>query len=323
MRRGCRFLILGLAFALCAAQQPTKGRDAQKGAEQDHEASSPTPSPTEQPKPSYRAYPERNSDTCYYAQDHDAADLCANWRAAIAAEKAAREARIATIASIIGTFLSLATVIGLIITIRQTDGALAEARRGNRLNLLFERRARRENRENAAAQERALQIAERNAHAAETQVATSQDTAKRQLRAYVLVTNFELISIDDGSAPAMQVHYKNSGQTPALNCNAFFQSLFVEGADRNFDLATPLRPGEPSKTVVGPGTEFNEIVPIAKFEKMVPLIQQGKWIGFVNGWIRYNDVFGESHTTHFRAYCDAGSIVNRGFAFAPKGNTAD
>ena len=38
--------------------------------------------------PQYTPEPDRNADGCYNARDHDAADLCAQWRAAIAAEKA-------------------------------------------------------------------------------------------------------------------------------------------------------------------------------------------------------------------------------------------
>lgn len=64
---------------------------------------------TEQAKPTtpaYAPYPGYDPDPCYHAKDHDAADLCAQWRAAIAAEKAAHEARRSSNWSIVATLLS-------------------------------------------------------------------------------------------------------------------------------------------------------------------------------------------------------------------------
>jgi len=144
MLRGYRGVILALGLILAGANQPDKDTEAGKGAQQYKPAPKLATAPSPSPEPPYRPYADRYADTCYKAQNHDTADLCAQWRAALAAEKAADEARLATIAAVIGTFLSLATVVGLIITIWQTNGALGEARRGNRLNLLFERRTRRE-----------------------------------------------------------------------------------------------------------------------------------------------------------------------------------
>ena len=235
-------VLLAAAFLLGAGpQQPNKqaetaGTTAKKQASPQNSAS---PAPTAQS--SYRPYPERYSDACYDAQDHEAADLCAQWRAAIAAEKAAREARIATIAAIIGTVLSLATVIGLIITICQTSGALGEARRGNRLNVAFERRARRESREAAAAQERALAIAERQAEAAEGNADQArelskigQETALKQLRAYVSVIPgpLEFRQLSDGTYVFLARNFLlDGGQTPAYSC-AFLGSVRIGSLDR-------------------------------------------------------------------------------------------
>ena len=198
-------LICGLIFAVAlgGAQEPPNKQPQRGKGDQENSSSSPA-----QVRP-YRPYPERYSDACYQAQDHDAADLCAQWRAALAAEKAVKEARSANIAAIIGAILSLATVIGLIVTIWQTHGALAEARRGNRLNLMFERRSRRESRKAGEDQERALAIA-----AAHVEVA--RVSADRQLRAYVHVERGEIRWGDQRAAnPQISLWVKNTGQTPA------------------------------------------------------------------------------------------------------------
>jgi hypothetical protein len=175
--------------------------------------------------PPYAPYKDRYSDACYGAANHDTADLCAQWRATIAAEKAADEARLATIAAIIGTVLSLATVIGLIITLWQTNGALAEARRGNRLNLLFERRSRREARRFEADQVKALEIAAENAESARRSAnaaAAQVEVAKTAERAFLIVRAAEP-NVDQwlrgNGVLKWDFAVANVGRTPALSVN--------------------------------------------------------------------------------------------------------
>jgi len=54
----------------------------------------------------YSAYPDRNSDRCYSDKNHERADLCAQWRAAIAAEKASQAAISATDIGYVGNWIS-------------------------------------------------------------------------------------------------------------------------------------------------------------------------------------------------------------------------
>lgn len=112
-RRYGRYRGVILAFGwliLCGAQppkeQPKSGGSAQQTAPAPEPAAPPSPTPSGGPSGNFTAYPGYNPDPCYHAKDHDAADLCAQWRAAIAAEKAAHEARRATNWSIVATFLS-------------------------------------------------------------------------------------------------------------------------------------------------------------------------------------------------------------------------
>lgn len=210
------FALIGL-FVLTGAQQKPEERQTNASGGQASNAPIEAAAPSEAPESPHRPYPNRYSDACYNADKYENADLCAQWRAAIATEKAANEARIATIAAIIGTVLSLVTVMGLIITIYQTSGALGEARRGNRLNLLNERRARRESREAAKDTQRAIDIAERNADAAYRQIEISQNAADAQLMPYIYIEKILTISIDqiDQSEPNILVKIKNFGKTPA------------------------------------------------------------------------------------------------------------
>ena len=96
MPRGYRLLVIALGLILCGAKPP-----------QEHNQSQPTAQPAEEAAAEpYAPYSGYAPDPCYQAKSHDTADLCAQWRAAIAAEKAAHEARRATNWSIIATLLS-------------------------------------------------------------------------------------------------------------------------------------------------------------------------------------------------------------------------
>ncbi len=214
MLRGYRNIILAFGLILAGAQQPAKKEQDGTGASQQRTASAQTAAPSPTAESPYRPYPGYDPDPCYRAEHHDSADLCAQWRAAVAAEKTAQEARRATTWAIVATFLSLATVIGLTITIWQTHGALDEARRGNRLNLAFERRSRREGRLNAAVQERALAIADKNADAADRAVAESQRIGEAQVRCYLNITKCAVVYKGDTWLVGCTV--ENTGQSPAL-----------------------------------------------------------------------------------------------------------
>jgi hypothetical protein len=83
--------------------------------------------------PNYAAYPDRNASECYNAEDHDSADLCAQWRAAIAAESSARWSFWAFCLGGVGAFLSAIGLGALWVSLRQTERSLGEARESNRI----------------------------------------------------------------------------------------------------------------------------------------------------------------------------------------------
>lgn len=123
---------------------------------------------------SFAAYPIEESNRCYSAKDHDSADLCAQWRAAIAAEKAANSSVWANRLAIIGMVLSGVGLAALVITIQQGRAGLERAREANDI---------------------------------------AQNTAKRELRAYVGIDNVEIECGDRGCQ--ILIFLKNYGGTPA------------------------------------------------------------------------------------------------------------
>lgn len=112
MSRGYRFIIFAAVgwLALCGAklsvEQPKSVVSTESSSSLTNSATSPARSPSTKAGHEFVAYPGYNPDPCYNAQEHDAADLCAQWRAAIAAEKAAHEARRATTWSIVAAILN-------------------------------------------------------------------------------------------------------------------------------------------------------------------------------------------------------------------------
>lgn len=291
-----RSVVVAVAgLALAGAQQPAKQSQTTSGPQQAQAAPKPAAPPAKTAEPPYRPYSERYSDSCYTAENHDSADLCAQWRAAIAAEKAAKEARIATIAAIIGTVLSLATVIGLIITIYQTRGALAEARRGNRLNLLFEKRSRRESRKDGEVQAEALRIAQRNAESASA--ALSRDRAWVMFAGlpFMFANNTDFGNGTYGDTVICQITWRNSGQTPAINDRQYTARIFCPVEDyikASADFANVVLPFDDSDatSVVGPGAEFGSAI-ITLSQEQFNGFSSGKQAILIRGEVRYFDIY--------------------------------
>jgi len=144
-------------------------------------------------------------------------------------------------------------------------------------------------------------IAERNAEAAAAQVEVTQDTAKRQLRAYVFVERVGLNYVN--GRYLLNIEWKNSGQTPAYELNAGCEFIFSVPEWRgefavNFD-----RTGA-TKTVLGPGAAHQ----IIEFE-MKPGTVHGLWATgkrtlFVFAETRYFDCFGQPRSTKNRYRAD-------------------
>lgn len=150
----------------------------------------------------------------------------------------------------------------------------------------------------------------------------ARESNEHQLRAYVSVIKFHVIDMDEGQSHGLQIFYTNTGHTPALNVRAYFQAQPFAQCDRHYETGIPLGEPKVSNSVLANGGEFDEMVVMPRFKEIAPQIASGEITLFARGWIKYSDVFGNSHITHFRAFCDKDTIVNRGFAFASAGNYA-
>lgn len=91
-RSNWRYIIalVGLTFLTGAgpSNEPRIGANSNQKTENVPSAPAPATSPEE-----YAPCPDVNAESCYKAKNHDSADLCAQWRAAVAAEKATDAAK--------------------------------------------------------------------------------------------------------------------------------------------------------------------------------------------------------------------------------------
>ena len=190
--------------------------------------------PAQPPPPvidKYLPYADKYAETCYNANNHDSADLCAQWRAAIAAEKAADATTAANWISAGGAILSFISIILVLV-------ALGQTRKANRLTMKANARATRQAVAGAADTAKALEIATRNADAAGAQVEVAQEIANAQLMPYVYIERVEPVELDPDD-PRILIKLKNFGKTPATNvkvCATFRRCRTGEAVAARIDL---------------------------------------------------------------------------------------
>jgi hypothetical protein len=192
---------------------------------------------------------------------------------------------------------------------------------------------------------RSVRASQRSANAAENAVTKSdailvhaQDTAKKQLRAYVF---FEGASLKDGPSKAVltggqvpgsimsgcanvTINIKNFGQTPAYNVRHTSVIKFdsVDAAD-----TIALNPEDKTPTTIAPtkstisSNATREPLAIRGLEEL----KNAKAFITIYGRIIYDDVFGDPHWTNYRLqwfgnYPPADSAI---FNFSASGNDAD
>lgn len=192
------------------------------------------------------------------------------------------------IVGIIGIVVAIAT---LIIVRRQTKATEKAAKASA---------------ESVAAINRQIEVMERQtiatekaAEATAQSVVLATDTAKRQLRAYLCVSS-AILRFYDSNLIGMEVHIRNSGQTPAYSVRQWVK-MVVE----KYPLANPVPDPPPelrmASAIIGPGDEsiFKGNQQIATPAPNVVLGTLVRTV-FVTGKVTYKDAFGEDRFTKYR-----------------------
>jgi hypothetical protein len=115
-----RIAIMGIGWlALCAAQSPVKAPKA-----------GPTTAPRATPTATSKPFPGDSTDRCYNTADRDGANLCAQWKAAIAAESSADAAWWTVYFAGLGIALTVITMAAAIAAAYFAKRAADETKRG-------------------------------------------------------------------------------------------------------------------------------------------------------------------------------------------------
>ena len=152
--------------------------------------------------------------------------------------------------------------------------------------------------------------------AGEKQRRLYEDTAERQLRAYLCQGNATITDFGENLEPIVHIRIANRGQTPAYNVN-----LYCSVGIDVFPMTSyppKLPPREEAQFVLGPGGESIKSTRILKRLSLedISVIKCGKWAIYAIGKVTYIDAFGQDRFTNFRLFQSGNSFAN------PNGNMA-
>jgi len=140
-----------------------------------------------------------------------------------------------------------------------------------------------------------LYYAHQSSEHARRAVEVAADTGKRQLRAYVVQSDLALKRMIPGEVPVIEVIFKNSGQTPALNFQAWGQAAIHRTAG-------PFR-SSPTNSHPGPGIDLGADC-VSALPLEIEAIADPQFIREVQANIltltaqfiaTYEDIYGEKH----------------------------
>jgi hypothetical protein len=137
-----------------------------------------------------------------------------------------------------------------------------------------------------------LAVAQRHADIAE-------DTARKQLRAYVHAKSINIIWSNNGS-PLFSVELQNSGQTPALDVRSGAYHIF--GTTEYLAGINKIESGRPmmgGRCAIAANSPYKAALLVRDFEKIRPeQITEKTWLAVV-GRVVYTDIFGTPYETDF------------------------
>lgn len=128
----------------------------------------------------------------------------------------------------------------------------------------------------------------------------ARDTAQKQLRAYVLV-DCAVVKFPQSNVPEAQVHFKNSGQTPAHDFKGWIHTWFAEYP---LNEVLPSAPNGLSKgtEILAPGRASIFVAPRKPplQDPWLELLGTDRFTLYVYGEVFYRDAFGEQRWTKYR-----------------------
>lgn len=150
-------------------------------------------------------------------------------------------------------------------------------------------------------------------------------TARRQLRAYVFITQTEISGVAANTQPVAQLLIRNTGQTPAHDVVVYGNMIFDEFPLKKDLPVLVFSDPQLTKENLGPGNERYKweyaLTPLT--EEQISQMNAGSHALYVYGEIRYNDVFRRKRYTKY-LYYTGGTMGVRGNILGgyPEGNKA-
>jgi hypothetical protein len=131
-------------------------------------------------------------------------------------------------------------------------------------------------------------------------IETMRDTAMRELRAYVCMSE-AMIEFRQERAPEVQVHIKNCGKTPAYDVEMWI-GVALGQYPGPLTLPPPPEGFRKSKSLLAPGEKPHAIVFRHSVipEDQMPIFGTSELTMFVYGEITYRDAFGKQRITRYR-----------------------
>lgn len=159
--------------------------------------------------------------------------------------------------------------------------------------------------------------------AAQATVLVTRDIGKRQLRAYVVLVACEFQIISEGIL--LTAVLKNSGQTPAYNLQMEGET-FLDDYPLSNERPHPV-PSDGYAAPIGVGGDVKcaQRLFTDDAESVLYEVKSGKLGLWIQGTVKYDDCFGEKHTTKFR-YVFGGRLAGTdgmGLHADREGNEAD
>lgn len=146
----------------------------------------------------------------------------------------------------------------------------------------------------------ATKAASRGARAALRANEVFKETAKRELRAYVIARIAGIDEVGPDKSPRVRVGIHNVGQTPAYKLNRNLQANYIGGDDQFSFPFLEIDQSDRDDYTIGPGESYS----ILSWKRpdwtlsaeQITAVGDKKAAIVIMGVITYEDVFGDSHT---------------------------
>lgn len=174
--------------------------------------------------------------------------------------------------------------------------------------------------------DRAIRSAEDSAAAAQQSVKIAEETAMRQLRAYVHVNPGECrlkFRGEQGYEVLAHLSMQNYGVTPAYKVRLAAMSTFHRFPLNSNDTFPAMDSTGGAQATVPPNESFN-------FKELCSTLSQAEFNEarngggalYLHGSVEYEDIYGDKHVTNFRILTRGQDLERRLFAWCTEGNDA-